>query len=281
MDPLSSITKVFSMVIQQERQHLSSSLIIGEPNTLINATDSQRRASLRRGRGGAPGGGGRGSLSKLCTFCGRTGYTIDVCYGKHGYPPGHPRYPGKPRVSRSQTSNSAFINHVAIKPDHENVTTQGPKNNSDGSGLGITPAQYQSLMDILQNMTGSTFSGSVENPQPNQVNMTYSTQDGPHTSSGPSPGNIHQHAFTSHLVNHSFIDTHSQKSHTSSWIIDSGATDHVASSLHWLKTHSKIYLVVIHLPNGTTIMHIILGLLSYHHILSFIMFSMYHSSILT
>jgi len=230
---------------------LSSGLIIGEPNTLINAADSQHRASLGRGRGGVPGGGGRGSSSKLCTFCGRTGHTIDVCYGKHGYPPDHPRYPGKPRVSRSQTSNSASINHVAIKSDHENA--QGPKNNTDGSGLGITPTQYQSLMAFLQNMPGSTFSGSVENPQPNQVNMTYSTQNGPHTSSSPSPSNIDQHAFTSHLVNHSFIDTHSQKSQTRSGIIDSGATNHVASSLHWFKTHSKIDPVVIHLPNGTTV----------------------------
>ena len=106
---------------------MSSGLIIGEPNTLINAADSQCRASLGRGRGGTLGGGGRGSSSKLCTFCGRTGHTIDVCYGKHGYPPGHPLYPGKPRVSRSQTSNSASINHVAIKPDHENVTAQGAK----------------------------------------------------------------------------------------------------------------------------------------------------------
>ena len=219
---------------------------------MINAADSQRRPSLGQGHGGTLRGGGRVSSSKLCTFCGWTRHTVDVWYGKHGYPPGHPWYPGKPRVSRSQTSNFASINHVAIKPDHRNVTTQGPKNNTDGSGHEMTPAQYQSLMALLQNMSGSTFSGSVENPQPNQVNMTYLTQNGPHTSSGPSPGNIHQHTFTSHLVNHSSIDTHSQKSHTSSWIIDFWAIDHVASSLHWFKTHSKIDLVVIHLPNGTT-----------------------------
>jgi len=261
------------MVIQQERQHLSSGLIIGEPNTLINVVDRQRRPPLGRGRGGTPRSGGRISSSKLCTFCGRTGHTVDVCYGKHGYPPGHPWYPGKPRVSRPQTSNSASINHATIKPDHENVTVQGPKNITDGSGLGITPTQYQSLMALLQNMSGSTFSGSVDNPQPNQVNMTYSTQNGPHTSSGPSPGNIHQHAFTSHLVNHSSIDTHSQKSHSSSWIIDSGVTDHVASSLHWFKTHSKIDPVVIHLPNGTTVtahLHNVLYVSFFHFNLIFI-----------
>jgi len=83
--------------------------------------------------------------------------------------------------------------------------------------------------------------------------MTYSTQNGPNTSSGPSPGNIHQHAFISSITNHSSSNTHSQNSHTSPWIIDSGATDHVASSLHWFKTYSKIDPIVIHLPTGTTV----------------------------
>jgi len=88
---------------------LGSGLVIGEPNALINAIDSQRWPLLGRGHGGAPEGGGRGSSNKLCTFYWWTGHTIDVCYGKHGYPPGYPRYPGKPRVLRFQNSNSASI----------------------------------------------------------------------------------------------------------------------------------------------------------------------------
>jgi len=70
--------------------------------------------------------------------------------------------------------------------------------------------------------------------------MTYSTQNGPNTNCGPSPGNIHQHAFISRIVNHSFSNAHSQNSHTSPWIIDFGVTNHVASSLHWLKTYLKV-----------------------------------------
>jgi len=69
-------------------------------------------------------------------------------------------------------------------------------------------------------MLGFTSSGSVDTSQPSQVNMTYSTQNGPNTNSGPSPGNIHQHALISRIVNHSFSNTHSQNSHTSPWIID-------------------------------------------------------------
>jgi len=47
--------------------------------------------------------------------------------------------------------------------------------------------------------------------------------------------------------------THSQNSNISPWIIDSEATNHVASSVHWFKTYSQIDHVVIHFPNGTTV----------------------------
>jgi len=68
-------------------------------------------------------------------------------------------------------------------------------------------------MALLQNMSGSTSSGFVDTSQPNHVNMTYSTQNGPNTNSGPSPSNIHQHAFISRIVNHSF-STHTHKIYT-------------------------------------------------------------------
>ena len=52
---------------------------------MINATERQNQG---RGRGGgvAPSFG-RGS-SKMCTYCGKTGHTVDVCFWKHGFPPG-------------------------------------------------------------------------------------------------------------------------------------------------------------------------------------------------
>ena len=85
MDPLPSINRVFSMVIQHERQQPSSIIALEEHNTLVNSAENRRPAG--RGRGAPYGGGGRGSSSnKVCTYCGRTGHIIEVCYGKHGYP---------------------------------------------------------------------------------------------------------------------------------------------------------------------------------------------------
>ena len=54
-------------------------------------------SSNREGRGGR--GSGRGNFvrrsnnnGKVCTYYGINGHTIEKCYRKHGYPPGHKLY---------------------------------------------------------------------------------------------------------------------------------------------------------------------------------------------
>ena len=115
MDPLPSVNRIFSMVIQHERQN---------PNTfsVLEDTTDNRRPPFGRGRG-APAGG-RGQSNKVCTYCGRTGHTIDVCYAKHGYPPGHSRYPGRPHyhscVSASATVDSSVADTAIVVEDARN-----------------------------------------------------------------------------------------------------------------------------------------------------------------
>ncbi|KAJ1419850.1 hypothetical protein SESBI_14828 [Sesbania bispinosa] len=31
--------------------------------------------------------GGGGNANKICSFCGRSGHTVETCYKKHGFPP--------------------------------------------------------------------------------------------------------------------------------------------------------------------------------------------------
>jgi hypothetical protein len=81
MDPLPTLNKVFSLVLQEESSNTSfpSILSLVEDNVLVNAYDAKK-----------PQGRGRGSFIKLsssfCTFCNRHNHTIDFCYQKHGYP---------------------------------------------------------------------------------------------------------------------------------------------------------------------------------------------------
>lgn len=79
MDPLPALNKVFSMVIQHERQ--GHYYVNDDASVLVNAADS-RKSGQGRGRGS----GGRGS-HKICSYCHLGGHTIETCYKKHGYPP--------------------------------------------------------------------------------------------------------------------------------------------------------------------------------------------------
>jgi len=70
-------------------------------------------------------------------------------------------------------------------------------------------------MAFLQNMPGYTNSGSVDNSfsHPNQVNMTYTTQNGPNPNSSPSLLTYtNMHLFHALLITHSV--THTYKIHT-------------------------------------------------------------------
>ena len=80
MPPLPSLSKVFSLVIQQERQFNS---IFGAANPGVIASVTQGI-----GRSQAPRSGSGGKLKgpkKLCSHCGKSGHTIDTCYRKHGF----------------------------------------------------------------------------------------------------------------------------------------------------------------------------------------------------
>nr|KYP46170.1 hypothetical protein KK1_032274 [Cajanus cajan] len=128
MDPLPSINRVFSMVIQNERQHATIVSPLDAPNDFANNVISPSTNAIdarffhgktRGGGGGGPSGRGSGGKiqqarsSKMCVYCKRTGHTVDVCYSKHGYPPGHPRYPGRPHFY-NPNSGSSSTNYTAI-----------------------------------------------------------------------------------------------------------------------------------------------------------------------
>lgn len=93
MDPLPAMNRVFSMVVQQERQLTGLPAVSDEPNSFINAA----RNSSFSGKG--RGVNNKNVSTKKCGYCHRPGHTMEICWGKFGYPPGHPRYPGCPRFN--------------------------------------------------------------------------------------------------------------------------------------------------------------------------------------
>jgi hypothetical protein len=73
MDPLPPLNKVFSMVLQHERQSNLTSL--DDSKALINAAKF-----------------GKSQSKRVCSFCGKDNHTIDNCFKKHEIPP-HLRKP--------------------------------------------------------------------------------------------------------------------------------------------------------------------------------------------
>jgi len=95
LDPLPSINKVYSLVVQEERNNLSLSSSHNEPFSIVNATDSRKPQG--RGRGYSNGC----KPPRHCTFCGKSNHTVKCCYQKHG----HSNFP-KQNSSVNASSNN-------------------------------------------------------------------------------------------------------------------------------------------------------------------------------
>ncbi|WVZ02467.1 hypothetical protein V8G54_023273 [Vigna mungo] len=125
---------------------------------------------------------------KICTYCRKTGHTIDVCFKKHGYPPGHKFSDNKLGQINNVSTARDAIQPNGLDPDHSSTET-----------IQITPQQYQILADLFNKSESN-----APNVHINQVGTL---------STNTSPGNIVS-ALHVHLDN--------------TWLLDSGATDHVA-----------------------------------------------------
>lgn len=145
------------------------------------------------------------------------GHTIDQCYSKHGYPPGF-----KPR-------ENYVINHLATSEDEQNQNARVfyvPHNSHHGSTsqpLQLAPNQLQQLITALQQTTTKPT---------HSIGQIHSTSFGESTSQ-QQPSNSGNH-----------------NTNLSTWILDSGASDHVTNDFSRLLTFHFIKLISVNLPNG-------------------------------
>ena len=79
MDPLPSVNKVHSLLIQEEMQRSVSMGTRVESTTLATKTQNFTNG----------GSNGKGKDRLMCTHYGKLGYTIDRCYKLHGFPPSY------------------------------------------------------------------------------------------------------------------------------------------------------------------------------------------------
>lgn len=155
LDPLPPINKVFSLVLQQEREihnGLDSKIFLAKglpqtgfrnnfsgfgSNSSNNSSGNSQVHTSGSGNfsgsgtnssGYNNGGGSKSTNNKHCTFCNKPRHTEDTCYRKHGFPPGF----------KFRSSASSMVNQVSAQDSgssHESYTAPHssfiqPSNNS-------------------------------------------------------------------------------------------------------------------------------------------------------
>ena len=132
MDPIPSLSKVYSLLIQEETQRSVTNSSIGKvDSTTLVAKMPSVNANLGNNLAGN-GPSDKGKEKPICTHCGKIGHTADKCYRLHGFPPNF-KFKNK----------TAMAHQVSIPQTQELVA-----NTSIGNSI-FTPEQYQQLLALI------------------------------------------------------------------------------------------------------------------------------------
>jgi len=206
MELVPAITKKNSLVNQQECQFNNIVLVANVKNvtpiTFVNHTSTitcsfcgklGHSESVCFKKNVFPDQDNRGSKfginKNVCTYYNKIGHTVDICYKKHG----------------SQYGKSSQSNNVSTTIQEENYGNQDQNKQNNGGDFCITQHQYQILSKLLKNVNNSN-----NQVQVNQVGSLSADHRGQNSAV---TGNIQK------LKNSNFNEY--------TWILDSGATDHV------------------------------------------------------
>ncbi|XP_075499381.1 uncharacterized protein LOC142537771 [Primulina tabacum] len=229
MDPIPVISKIFSLVVQEERQRSIHKDIVSSSVNLSTDQDSltQQSSVVAVAKGNqyskenAKGNqyGKENQYIKesagdkpTCSHCHLKCHTIDKCYKVHGYPVGHPRY-------KQQQWNSGRQIHF-----NQTHTSSAPSVNSAAGSL--SPDQCRQLITFLSSQLqlghSNTLATQQTEPSASCFSGIYSLSFGPNLSLN------------------------------SSWILDTGATHHICCSLSLLYS-SKLCSSKVTLPDNSVV----------------------------
>ena len=150
MDPIPSVNRIFSLIIQEERQRDVNSAqndsILAFNIRNNNQTPQNRNAGQNRPYNSK----NYRKDSPFCTHCKRNGHTQDRCYKLHGFPPGY--------HSNSQGSQNK-INAASVEKDD----VQESNNHVQDAMTGLTNDQCQQIIAMLSGKLASV--NAVSGPE--------------------------------------------------------------------------------------------------------------------
>ncbi|XP_042015947.1 uncharacterized protein LOC121763921 [Salvia splendens] len=178
MVPLPSLSKVFSMVVQEERQRNIDQAYISPSHSSSEQLFAANAASSSYGRG------------RLCTHCGKTNHTIDRCFVLHGFPPSFGRGRGKPTFRDSMQPKSVNLVEDNFADYSDKQFTNNATNSSVTAGsIHSTMEQCQHLMALLQSQLGMSSSPQSTSAPPENISaaLIHSSTSSPQVPTSQSP----------------------------------------------------------------------------------------------
>ncbi|KAJ0046741.1 hypothetical protein Pint_03784 [Pistacia integerrima] len=134
MEPLPSINKVFSLVVQQERQMVSGASKVFVSKSTQEEVQNSSKQRIKKSNQSQHNGDNR-----FCTFCGKPRHTIETCYKKHGYPHGY-----KPR-NQNSTAHNIISGEDTEGADESHQNTAMQKGILE-PGISFTQEQYHDYL---------------------------------------------------------------------------------------------------------------------------------------
>ncbi|XP_075640469.1 uncharacterized protein LOC142612235 [Castanea sativa] len=217
MDPIPSLSKVYSLMIQEETQKA-----VTNPSTVkVDSTTLVAKIPNLGNNLVGNSAGTKGKEKPICTHCGKTDHTADKCYRLHGFPPGF------------KFKNKTAMAHQVSLPHAQDLVS-----NTSTGNITFTTEQYQQLLALIA--PSSPLVSVVQGREPPQSNVATMV-----SSNAMTGINLSHSVFSAKVVNRRAFNS-------DTWVIDTGATDHIVCSVSALSSITVVTNAIVELPNGET-----------------------------
>ena len=219
MDPIPSLSKVYSLMIQEETQRsIPNAPVVKVDSTILAAKVSTDQVNQVTN---LVNSGGKGKDRPVCTHCGKTGHTVDKCYKLHGFPPGF-KFKNKPAMAHQVSSRSSS---EFVSPMHQFSA--------------FTSEQCQQLLALF----GASNPSLATSSHVSADSMVTTTPSSTSANVVMTSMNFSHSVFAAQVVNRRAYGGNT-------WVLDTGATNHFVCSVDLLNSITGIRQSLVQLPNG-------------------------------
>ncbi|XP_075652458.1 uncharacterized protein LOC142622802 [Castanea sativa] len=224
MEPIPSLDKAFSLVIQEERQRALGFNVnpFVESTALAVKNQGFNQSSNFSGNASKNIKGNRGKGRPICSHCGKIGHVMEKCYKLVGFPPG---YKQRGRVSMA---NQVIVEGDQAQSDFTPQTASFP----------FTSEQCQQLLSMLSaHASALTSNYAIYSANSALLGNSY---------------DLFQESMPLSMKHSIFAVNPSNKTAfgNETWVLDTGATDHIVHSVTLFTKITSCVATFVQLPNG-------------------------------